>query len=98
MDGRYWRVPQRWRHLHRMHNAGVSGQIYAVHGSTAWLSAVVRRRSNLRAGDPRITPVYPGISQQGAELALQEAQFGQTEGCRNHSLMRDKRLALRRLE
>ena len=32
LDGRHRRLPQRRRHLHRLHHAGIPGQVHAVHG------------------------------------------------------------------
>ena len=32
LDGRHRRLPERGRHLHRLHHAGIPGQIHAVHG------------------------------------------------------------------
>jgi Ni,Fe-hydrogenase I small subunit len=32
MDGGHRRLPERGRHLHRLHDAGLPGQIHAVHG------------------------------------------------------------------
>ena len=32
LDGRHRRLPERGRHLHRLHHARVPGQVHAVHG------------------------------------------------------------------
>ncbi len=48
LDGRHRRVPQRRRHLHRLHHAGLPGQVHAVHGRAA-------RRASCR---PRSVQVY----------------------------------------
>ena len=50
MDGRHRRVPERRRHLHRLHDARVPRQVHAVHGSAAGRRRVGRasRRSTGR--------------------------------------------------
>ena len=35
LDGRHRRLPERGRHLHRLHHAGLPGQVHAVHGRAA---------------------------------------------------------------
>ena len=35
MDGRHRRLPERGRHLHRLHHAGLPRQVHAVHGRAA---------------------------------------------------------------
>ena len=35
LDGRHRRLPQRGRHLHRLHHAGLPRQVHAVHGRAA---------------------------------------------------------------
>jgi hypothetical protein len=69
--------PQRRRHLHWMHDAGISRQVYAVHGSAARLSAVFRRRSDLRAGYSCAAAVYAGFAEQGAKLVTTAHCSGQ---------------------
>ena len=48
LDGGHRRLPQCRRHLHRLHHAGLSGQVHAVHGRAA-------RRRGLLAADCRPT-------------------------------------------
>ena len=43
LDGRHRRLPECRRHLHRLHDAGLPGQVHAVHGSAAGLDAVGER-------------------------------------------------------
>ena len=43
LDGRHRRLPERRRHLHRLHHAGLPGQIHAVHGRAARLAGFQRR-------------------------------------------------------
>ncbi len=69
LDGRHRRLPERRRHLHRLHHARLSRQVHAVHGSAAGLAALVRRGHDLRTGDSRPAPVHAGVAQQGARLA-----------------------------
>ncbi len=42
LDARHRRLPERGRHLHRLHHAGVSGQVHAVHGRAAGGLSFVR--------------------------------------------------------
>ena len=55
-------------HLHRMHDARLPGQIHAVHESAARIAAFVARGPDLRASDPRLATIYPGIVEQRAKL------------------------------
>ena len=59
MDGRNRRLPQRRRHLHRMHHARISGQVHAVHEPAAGIAAVFPRGADLRPGDPRACGALP---------------------------------------
>ena len=43
MDGRHRRLPERRRHLHRLHHAGLPRQIHAVHGRAAGRQSLDRR-------------------------------------------------------
>jgi hydrogenase small subunit len=53
LDGRRWRMPQRRRHLHRLHHARFSGQVHAVHGRAAGQQAFHRdHRAGLRSAYP----------------------------------------------
>ena len=60
LDGRDRRMPERGRHLHRLHHAGLPRQIHAVHESAAGLAAVVQRGADVRQSDPRAAEIYPG--------------------------------------
>jgi hypothetical protein len=42
MDGGHRRLPQRWRHLHWLHDAGLSRQVHAVHGRAVLSSHMIR--------------------------------------------------------
>ena len=51
------------RHLHRMHHAGLSRQIYAIHGPAAGVAAVVKRGDDVWQGDSCPAPVHTGVAQ-----------------------------------
>jgi hypothetical protein len=46
-----------------MHDAGISGQIYAVHESAPGLIVIFRRHPNLWAGYSCVAPLYSGFAQ-----------------------------------
>ena len=50
LDGRHRRLPQRRRHLHRLHHARLPRQVHAVHGRAARRTAVVDGGRPLRPG------------------------------------------------
>ena len=50
LDGRHRRLPERRRHLHRLHDAGLPRQVHAVHGRAARRRRVVGDQRHLRAG------------------------------------------------
>ncbi len=62
MDVWHRRLPQCGWHLHRMHDAGLSGQVHAVHESAARLAVVFRGGADLWARYPCAAQVYPGIA------------------------------------
>jgi len=62
-------MSERVWHLYRMHDAGFSGQIYAVHEPAARVAAIVKRVDDVWTCDPRTAAIYPGIAEQGAVLA-----------------------------
>jgi len=74
MDGRNWRLSEHRRHLHRLHDAGVSRQVYAVHEPTARVSPLVKCSVNVWAGDSCASSLYPGILEQRAELETSGAR------------------------
>ena len=69
LDGRHRRLPQRRRHLHRLHHARLPRQVHAVHGRAARRTAVVDGDRPLRPRDPRAPRVHPRHRQQGTEVA-----------------------------
>ncbi len=48
LDGRHRRLPERRRHLHRLHDAGLPRQVHAVHGRAAGSDGLRRDRRPLR--------------------------------------------------
>ncbi len=70
LDGRRRRLPERRRHLHRLHDAGLPRQVHAVHGRAA-------RRHVVDRGDRRRTAAsirtlarhHQRHAEQGAEVA-----------------------------
>ena len=48
LDRRRRRLPQRGRHLHRLHHARLPRQVHALHGRAAGRTVVVHRRRTLR--------------------------------------------------
>src|ERR1700691_3306149 len=74
LDGWGWRVSKRRRNLYRMHHAGLSGQIHAVHEPAARFTAFFRSGDDLRAGDSCLTSLHASIPEQGAALAQPRAR------------------------
>lgn len=69
LDERHRRLPERRRHLYRLHHAGLPRQVHAVHGRTARRQGLRRRQRSVRGGDPQ-TPVGHGQDRgQGTEVA-----------------------------
>jgi hypothetical protein len=66
MDEWYRWMPERWRHLHWVYDAGFSRQIYAVHEPAARIAAFFERGDDLWTCDSRVAPVYAGLLKQGA--------------------------------
>ena len=70
LDGRHRRLPERRRHLHRLHDARLPRQVHAVHGRAARGAAVVDGRRRCTAGSIRaLAAVHQRHGQQGAEVA-----------------------------
>ena len=51
MDGGHRRLPERRRHLYRLHDARLPGQVHAVHGRTARRARLAAASADLRHGD-----------------------------------------------
>ena len=78
LDGRDRRVPQRRRDLHRLHHAGLSRQVPAVHGPAAGLAALVRRGHDVRPRDPGAAPVHQASLNKEPSWRARPAQAGVT--------------------
>ena len=63
LDGRDRRMPERRRHLHRLHHAGFSGQVHAVHEPAAGIAAFFQRGDDLRPRDSRLAQIHAGFSE-----------------------------------
>ena len=75
LDGRHRRLPERRRHLHRLHHARLPRQVHALHGRAARREDLVDRGSactaRRSARSARITNTH---GQQGAEVAASAAR------------------------
>ena len=75
LDGRHRRLPQRRRHLHRLHHARLPRQVHAVHGRAARRQAVDRRPIGIYGRMIRaLRGVHQRHGQQGAEVAAPAAR------------------------
>jgi len=61
-------MPERRRHLHRMHHAGLSGQVHAVYEPAAGFIAFFGSGHDVRPSDSRVTPIHAGLAEQGTTL------------------------------
>ena len=69
---RHRRLPQRRRHLHRLHHARLPRQVHAVHGRAARRAASRRRPVGIYGrADPRAAALHQQDREQGAEVAAQ---------------------------
>src|SRR5205809_749602 len=69
LDGRDWRMSECRRDLHRLHNAGVSGQVHAVHGRAAGGEFYEHDDWLVRTADSHAAWSDEPAGQQGAEVA-----------------------------
>ncbi len=69
LDQRRGRLPQRRRHLHRLHHARLPGQVHAVHGQAAGRDRVHHRQRHVRDGDPQPARLHRQDRGQGTEVA-----------------------------
>src|SRR6202030_927188 len=69
LDGRYRRLSERGRHLHRLHDAWLSGQVHAVHGPAPRRGCFLRRFWTLRTGDSKSAFDHPAHREQGTSMA-----------------------------
>ena len=72
MDG-HRRLPERRRHLHRLHDAGLPRQVHAVHGRAARRRGVLEPDQRLRPDRPAPARDHQQDRQQGTEVAPQRA-------------------------
>ncbi len=56
---RHRRLPERGRHLHRLHHAGIPRQVHAVYGRAAGRKLLDRGIDGLRHADPRVARHSP---------------------------------------
>jgi hypothetical protein len=71
LDGRDRRLPQRGRHLHRVHDAGLPRQVHAVHGRAAGGRPVLDAVRRLRAAGPPAAQHHEPHREQRDEVAAQ---------------------------
>ncbi len=72
LDGRHRRLPERRRHLHRLHDAGLPRQVHAVHGRAARRRSCPPRRSAPTERAVRALRSFTNrTAQQRAEVAPQ---------------------------
>ena len=69
LDGRHRRLPERRRHLHRLHDARVPRQVHAVHGRAPGRQVVDHRHRRLRPDDPVAARLHQRHREQGTEVA-----------------------------
>ena len=74
LDQRRRRLPERRRHLHRLHDAGLPGQVHAVHGRAARREAVDRRERR------RTATVIRALRSDDREDARQRAEVAHSKG------------------
>ena len=74
LDGRHRRLPQRRRHLHRLHHAGLPRQVHAVHGRAAGRAEFRRGTIGVYGRAIRaLRSLHQPHGQQGAEVAASAA-------------------------
>src|SRR4029453_11244512 len=66
---RHRRLPQRRRHLHRLHHARVPGQVHALHGRATRQQGLDRGQRHVRVGDPQPAQRDRQDGGQGREVA-----------------------------
>ena len=73
LDGGHRRLPERGRHLHRLHDAGLPRQVHAVHGRAARRRRLLEPDRRLRQDDPAPALDHQQDRQQGTQVAPQRA-------------------------
>ena len=74
LDGRHRGLPERRRHLHRLHDARLPGQVHAVHGRAAGRHGLFGLLQDLWDFDPPPPKHHQQDGQQGTEVAAQQAR------------------------
>src|SRR5438093_8436372 len=69
LDERPRWMSQRWRCLHRLHDAGFSRQIHVLYGPAAGIAAIVARGCDVWKSNTGITKVYTVFYEQRTGLA-----------------------------
>ena len=71
LDQRRRRLPERRRDLHRLHDAGLPGQVHAVHGRPSGQQGLRRGQRCVRRGDPQAAPDHDEERRHRAQVAFQ---------------------------
>jgi len=82
LDEWNWRVPKRGWNLHRMHDAGFSGQVHAVYEPAAGFAAVFQRGDDVWPGNSRVAAVHTGVIEQRAVLETADGGVMTHEECK----------------
>lgn len=78
LDERHRRLPQRRRHLHRLHDAGLPRQVHALHGRASRRQGVDQGQRRVRGRHPQAPLDHRAHGGPGAQVAPQrpEADHG----------------------
>ena len=63
LDGRDWRLSQRWRNMYRVHPARLSRQVHAIYESAAGLTPVIGCGSDIRTVNSRLATVHAVVTE-----------------------------------
>ena len=83
LDQRRRRLPERRRHLHRLHDARLPRQVHAVHGRAARAAGVDRGQRPVRRRDPRLcaaSPARPSTRNRSGASGAASCSPGYTAG------------------
>src|SRR5215469_16314651 len=69
LDQRGRRLPERGRHLHRLHDAGIPGQVHAVHGRASRFEGLHHGQQHVRDGDPHPAQLHREDGRRRAQVA-----------------------------
>ena len=73
LDQRRGRLPERRRDLHRLHDAGLPGQVHAVHGRPARQQGLRRRERRVRRHHPQAARDHRAQARQGTDAGARRA-------------------------